>query len=300
MEQKTTLVDFSQQLEAITARVAPSVVRIDDGSRLTATGIVWSSEGLVLTTSHGTERDEELVVELADGTRLLATLAGRDEESDLALLRVTAANLPAVTPAKATDVKVGGLVLALGRPGSRGLAATLGVISARLEAQSDGREEYILNTDATLYPGFSGGPLVNVNGEVVGLLNLALGRGQGVALGTPLLNHVAAALLAYGQVKRGYLGISTQSVALPEKQREAAGLTAERGLLVVGVGAGSPAEQDGLLLGDTVLALGGKPMEDADTLRSRLRATQAGQSVTLSLLRGGQLQELTVTLGSQE
>ncbi|MBV9848727.1 MAG: PDZ domain-containing protein, partial [Armatimonadetes bacterium] len=164
----------------------------------------------------------------------------------------------------------------------------------------DGRPEFILNTDATLYPGFSGGPLVNMAGQVVGLLNLTLGRGQGVALGAPILSHVAEALLTHGQVKRGYLGISTQSVALPEKLRAALGLTQERGLLIVGVGADSPAEGGGLLLGDTLLALGGQPVEDADALRRRLRAMQAGQVVTLSLLRGGQRQEVTVTLGAQE
>ena len=301
MAQETnTLVSLSQELAGVVERVAASVVRVDDGSRLTATGILWSDDGLVLSTSHGVERDEDVVVELASGARLPATMVGRDEESDLALLRVTATGLPAVTLADAGDVKVGGLVLALGRPGAGGLQATLGIISARLEAESEGKAEYILHTDATFYPGFSGGPLVNVGGQVVGLANLALGRGQGVALGAPVLRHVADALRAHGQVRRGYLGISTQAVALPEKLREALGLAAERGLLIVGVGAGSPAEGGGLLLGDTVLAAGGQAVEDADTLRRRLRAMQAGQPVTLSLLRGGQRQEVTVTLGAQE
>ncbi len=299
-ETQSPLAALSQELAGVVERVAPSVVRVDDGSRLTATGILWSADGLILTTSHGVERDEDLAVELASGTRLPAALIGRDEETDLALLRVTAAGLPAVTLADSADVRVGGLVLALGRPGGAGLSATLGIISARLEAQSEGREEFLLHTDATFYPGFSGGPLVNVAGQVVGLMNLSLGRGQGVALGGPVLSHVAEALLAHGQVKRGYLGISTQSVPLAERLRESLSLAQEHGLLVVAVGADTPAEAGGLLVGDTLLALDGQPVQDADALRRRLRAMPAGQAVALTLLRGGQRQELAVMLGAQE
>jgi len=291
---------LSAELAEVVAQTAPSVVRVDDGSRLTATGIIWTADGFILTTSHGVERDEELTVELADGTRLPATVAGRDDESDLALLKISGTDLPAAVFAAPDAAQVGHLVVALGRPGAAGLQATLGIVSARLEAQSAGRPEYILHTDATLYPGFSGGPLVNMEGQVVGLINLALGRGQGVALGSPLLHHVAEALKTRGTVKRGYLGVSTQTIRLPESLRSTLSSSQEYGLLVVQAAPGSAAEAAGLLPGDILLAVGGETLADSGTLRARLRALNAGQTAALTLLRGGQPQQVTVTLGEME
>lgn len=303
MTQKTgasALQEFSSDLAAVVSGAAESVVRVDDGSRLTATGIVWSADGVILTTSHGVERDEDIAVELGDGRRLAATVAGRDDESDLAVLRVAGEGLRAIPRAGSGDAQVGILVLALGRPGYAGLQATLGIISSRVEAQTDGKAEYLLGTDADLYPGFSGGPLVDMAGQLVGLANLNFGRGQGVALGVPILEHVTETLLTQGTVKRGFLGISTQAVALPDSLRTALGLTQERGLLVVQVGTGSAAEAGGLLLGDILLAVAEQATEDADTLRRLMRARQAGQIVALSLARGGQRQSLDVRLGAQE
>lgn len=291
---------LSSELAGVVAQVGPSVIRVDDGSRLTATGIVWSADGVILTTSHGVERDEELVVELDNGTRLAAQIVGRDPEADLAVLRVTAQELPAIARAGTDDAQVGHLVLALGRPGGAGLQATLGIVSARIKAQTDGRPEYLLNTDANLYPGFSGGPLVDMAGRLVGLANLTFGRGQAVALGVPILEHVVQTLLTQGTVSRGYLGVSSQAVSLPETLRSALGLTQERALLIVQVQTGGPAEQGGLLLGDILLGLGEQAVEDVDTLRRRLRSTPAGQTVALSVARGGQRQSLNVTLGAQE
>ncbi len=296
----STLAALSEELAGVVARVGPSVVRVDDGSRLTATGILWSEDGVVLTTSHGVERDDDLAVELADGTRLAAALVGRDPETDLAVLRVPAGALLPVTKADPDAVQVGQIVLALGRPGEAGLSATLGIISAKQDAQDGGRPEYILHTDATLYPGFSGGPLVNVAGEVVGLTNLGYGRGLGFALGLPILAHVADALLAGGAVKRGYLGVSTQSVPLPPSLQTSLGLTQERGLLVVQVESGGPADAARLSLGDIVLGLGGTALDDVDDLRQHLRGLAAGQAVTLNLARGGAAHDLTVTLGARE
>jgi len=296
----STLAALSAELSDVVARVGPSVVRVDDGSRLTATGLLWTEDGVVLTTSHGTERDDDLLVELADGTRLPAVLVGRDPETDLAVLRVSASGLRPVTKADPEAVQVGQLVLALGRPGESGLSATFGIISARQDTQDRGRPEYVLHTDATLYPGFSGGPLVNVAGEVVGMTNLSYGRGMGFALGLPILAHVADALLAGGAVKRGYLGVSTQSVALPQSLQTALAVSQERGLLVVQVESGGPADTAGLSLGDILLGLGGAALDDVDDLRRHLRGLAAGQAVTLDLARGGAAHSLTVTLGARE
>ncbi len=294
------LAHLSGELAALVERVGPSVVRVDDGSRLTATGLIWSADGFILTTSHGTERDDGLFVEMADGARHAATVVGRDDDTDIALLRVEAQNLSPITPSPEGDAQVGHLVLALGRPGTGGLQATLGILSARLEAQSDGQPEFILHTDANLYPGFSGGPLVNMAGQVVGMANLALGRGQGVALGVSILTHVAQNLQQGGGRSRGYLGISTQPVTLGVAAQSAAGGTQEHALLIVQVQDGSPAASGGLLLGDILLGIDDVTVDDPDALRRRLHSLAAGQSVALKLLRAGQPQTVTATLGAQE
>ncbi len=294
------LFSLSSEIASVVERVAPSVSRVDDGSRLTATGLVWREDGIILTTSHGVERDEDLAVELADGARLPATLAGRDPDTDLAVLRVQATGLPAVERADFGDAQVGHLVLALGRPGSAGLQATLGIVSARQESQTGDTPEYILHTDAVLYPGFSGGPLVDMRGRVAGVLNRGFGHGSGIALGTPLASRVADALLTRGTVSRGYLGVRTQLVALPAALRDSLGLThQERGLLVVGVEAGSPAERGGLGLGDLLLSVNGRPVDDVDGLRGHLRARAAGETVALGIVRGGVRQDRNVTLGAE-
>ncbi len=293
------LANLSSELANVVERIGSSVVRIDDGSRLTATGIIWSADGLIVTTSHGVERDEALTVEMANGARHAATLLGRDADTDLALLRLEAGVLPAAPQAEPDTVKVGHLVLALGRPGTSGLQATLGIVNARQESQTGGQPEYVLNTDAVLYPGFSGGPLVSMSGEVVGVVNRMFGRGASVALGTPLVARVAEALRTQGNVRRGYLGVRSQLVALPEGLKTSLNLEQHQGLLVVGVENGSAAEKGGLMLGDILLHLNGQKIEDVDGLRSGLRTLSAGQEAALRVVRGGAIHDLRVTLGAE-
>lgn len=297
--EKGLLQNLSSELASIVERVAPSVVRIEDGSRLTATGIIWSADGVIVTTSHGVERDEELSIERDDGSALPATLVGRDPDTDIAVLKVNAAGLPVIQSAPSEDVRVGHIVLAMARPGTAGLQATFGIISARMDSQHQGQEEFILHTDALLYAGFSGGPLVDMRGRVAGITNLMFGRGKGVAVGIPVVTHTVEALLAHGQVRRGYLGVRTQPVPLPASLQSALNTKQDRALLIVQVEPDSPAEQAGLILGDTLLALNGQQVNDAEALRQTLRTLRAGNTVTLRLARGGALKELSVTLGTE-
>jgi len=296
-----TLAGLSEQMALAVASAKASIVRVDDGARLTATGTVWAEDEtgfLIVATSHGTERDDKLFVVTENGTRLAATLVGRDGDTDLALLRVadkaagTAAGLAAIKRADADGVAVGQLALALAQPGDMGLVATLGIVSARRDSETDGRPEYILHTDATLFPGASGGALINVRGEIIGLLNRMYGRGMAVAVGTPLIARVADHLAKHGKMARGYLGVRTQLVSLPDGLRVALGLAQERGLLVVQVADNSPAHHAGLMLGDTVVAVAGAAVEDVDDLRARLRI---GEPVAVRIIRGGQTTELTAT-----
>jgi S1-C subfamily serine protease len=290
---------LSNELAGAVERAAPSIVRIEDGSRFTATGILWSADGVVVTTSHGVERDEELSIERANGESLPAVLVGRDPDTDLAVLRVQGSELPAIERATADSVRVGALALALGRPGRAGLRATFGIVSARLESQSNGAEEYILQTDATLYPGVSGGALIDVEGRMTGLINLMFRRGKGVALGLPIVEHAVSALLAHGRVQRGYLGVRTQTVTLPDAIRTSLALPQEHGLLIMQVEPGSPAEKGGLFMGDTLVGLDGTGIDDAEHLRRRLRSMHAGQVVVVRVVRGGALTEFGVTLGAE-
>ena len=156
------LSQFSTDLAEIAERVAPAVVRVDDGSRLTATGIIWSQEGLIVTTSHGVEREENLAVQTHDGKMYEVTLLGRDHDTDLAVLKVHEESFSGTPILSSDSVKVGNLVLAMAQPGRSGLQTTLGIVSSRTETERAGRPEYLLSTDADLHPGFSGAPLVMV------------------------------------------------------------------------------------------------------------------------------------------
>lgn len=298
-ESSSALLALSSQLADAVAQAALSVVRVDDNSRLTATGIVWDNSGLVLATSHGVESDENIWVELRSGKRLPATLVGRDEDTDLALMRVAGEGLVAIERAGEDEARVGSLALALGRPGQEGVRATLGIVSARTESQRDGRDEWILHTDAALLPGFSGGPLISPCGRMLGLVNRGFGRG-GIALGVPILEGAVESLLRPGSARQGYLGISTQAIELPASLRQSVPEHPERALLIANVQPGSAAESSGILPGDIMLALDGVATADAEELRRRLRALSAGDTVALQVLRGGEPRTFSATLGAGE
>jgi S1-C subfamily serine protease len=296
---ENVLQSLSDRLADAVEHAGKYVVRVDDGSRLTATGIAWSADGLVVATSHGTERDDDLAIFTGDGERHAATLVGRDEESDIVLLRVS--DSARLTPAELGDdnaARLGQLVIAVGRPGLGGLQATLGIVGLTREMTSAGRVEHLIGTDATLYPGFSGGPLIDVAGRVLGVNNRAFGRGQTIAIGVTLIRHVVDSLLTGGTVKRGYLGVSTQAVILPETLRTNLSVAQRNGLLVVQVAEGGPAEKAGLTLGDTLLKLNGQELDAVDDLRYRLRSTQAGETVALNFVHGGKLKEIDVVVGA--
>ena len=293
-----SLETLSSQLSEVVARTAPSVVRIDDGSRLTATGMAWCADGLVVATSHGTETDDNLSIITGDGTRLSAKLVGRDDESDIALLRVDGGDLSVLPVADESAVGIGQIALAIGRPGNFGLQATFGIVGSKQEMDSQGNVEYLIGTDATLYPGYSGGPLVDATGALIGINNRSFGRGQSIAIGATLVGHVVESLLAQGTVTRGYLGVSTQAVTLPENLRATLAIPQRVGLMVVQLAQNGPAEKAGMTIGDTILGLDGESLEDVDDLRAKLRQMQSGSTVALQIIRGGQIKDVTAELGS--
>jgi S1-C subfamily serine protease len=296
MSDNNELVRLSEGLATAVAQVTTALVRVDDGSMLTATGLIWDSEGVIVSASHAVERDDEVSVVLYDGSRYPANLVGRDTDTDIAVLKVEGVSglSPIARQDDANAVQVGNIAVAVAVPGEAGVVATLGLVSRKQETQTDNYPEYILNTDAVFYPGFSGGALIDVQGRMVGMLNRLFGRGMGVALGTPMVDRVVSTLFQYGKMPRGYLGVRTQLVELPENLRVGLAIAQEHGLLVLHTEPGSAADSAGMLIGDILLQLGEEPLEDVSVLRRNLRA---GQVVSVTLLRGGQMQTVSVTVG---
>jgi S1-C subfamily serine protease len=274
------------------------VVRVDARQRMPASGIAWAGD-LVVTAHHVVERDEAIDIGLPDGSQTNAVLVGRDPTTDLALLRVDGAGLTPPTWLEDSELRVGQLALALGRPG-RSVQATLGVVSALGDGWRTGAGGQIsryLQTDVVMYAGFSGGPLVDVAGRVAGLNSSALARGVSVSLPTATVRRVVETLLAHGKVRRGYLGVSTQRIRLPGQAAEQAGQ--ETGLLVNQVVEGGPAEAAGLFLGDTILAVAGEPVRHHDDLLARLSGDRVGAAVPFRILRGGQVMDVSVVIGER-
>ena len=301
--EKTPLVALSEAMAEAVAFAGAGVVTVDARRRLPASGIAYAVD-LVLTADHVIEREDDIYIGLPDGSQHPAAVASRDPGSDLALLRLSTplANLKTAAPA-ARDARIGELVLALGRPSKEGIQASLGVISAAngpLRTGRGGLLESYLRTDTTFYPGFSGGPLINASGEVLGLNTSGLVPGFSLTVPASLAWRVAEALASHGRVRRGYLGIRTQKVRLAPVQQKALGREQSSGLLLFGVEEGSPAEQGGLLVGDILVALGGQPVADHDTLFSRLVGGLVGLPQPVEVLRGGQPFTLTVRIGDRE
>jgi len=292
------LTQLSQELSAVVRRAGDSVVCVEGRRRIPASGVVWAADGVIVTANHVVRREDVLRVGLPNGLDVPATLVGRDPGSDLAVLRTEAGGLQAAQQADALEV--GHLVLALGRPGVS-VQATLGIVSALSDepwrTPAGGQLRRYLQTDVVMYPGFSGGPLVDSAGRVLGVNSSALVRGVSLTVPSADVADVVETLLAHGRVRRGYLGVSTQPARLPKAAQESLGQ--ETGLLIVGVEAGSPADAGGLALGDTIVGFDGVAVRHHDDLLALLGSDPVGQKTPLQILRGGDLRTLDVTVGER-
>lgn len=306
MEQATSsgsaLAALSDALADAVDMAAKSVVRIEARRRQPASGIIWSADGLIVTADHVLERDEDLAVGLPDGRRVAATVVGRDPSSDLAVLRAEASGL---TPlARGGSARLGSLALIVARPGDETMASlgSINAITGPVRTRRRRRIEGLIVTDASFYPGFSGAPFVGADGQALGLATSRFGggRGAGVIIPMSIVERVATALIGHGRVRRGFLGLSSQPVAIPEALRTRAGLgEQEVGLMVVGVEPGGPAETAGFTLGDVLVALGGEPVRDTGELRDLLGPDRVGEATTARVIRGGAPVELSVTVGER-
>jgi S1-C subfamily serine protease len=294
-----TLKEFSNDLSSAVEKAGASTILVDARKRYPASGIAYA-EDLILTADHVVTK-EDIKVGLPDGRTLNATVAGRDPGSDLALLKLSE---KALSPAKISDdVKVGQLVLALGRPNSAGMQASWGIVTAISGPTRTFRggllDEY-LQTETTPYPGFSGGPLVNSEGEVLGLNTSGLTRGSSLTIPVKVAWRVAEALAKHGSIKRGYLGVRTQPVEIPEAARKALQREQSQGLLVLWLEEGGPAEKGGLLVGDILVGISGQPVGDPDDLFAALNSETVGQAVAVEVLRGGRPETVQVTVAERK
>ena len=294
------LTDLSNGLTSAVEKGGASTILVDARKRYPASGIAYA-EDLILTADHVITREDDIKVLLPDGKSLPATVAGRDPGSDLALLRLAEKVL---SPTKTSnDVKVGQLVLALGRPNSAGMQASWGIVTAISGPARTFRggllDEYI-STETTPYPGFSGGPLVNTEGEVLGLNTSGLTRGSSLTIPVKVAWRIAAALAKHGSVKRGYLGVRTQPVEISEAARKSIKREQTSGLLILWLEENGPAQQGGLFVGDTIVAIGNQPVGDPDDLFSALNSDTVGKSIAVEVLRGGRPETVAVTVGERK
>lgn len=293
------LQSLSSAMAGLVEQTGPQVVRVEGRSRLPASGVVWSADGLIVTANHGVERDDNLRVGLANGSSVAATLLGRDPATDLAVLKVEQEGLIPATWAPANDLRVGNLILALGRPGQT-VQATLGVVSAlggAWRAGSGGEFDSYLQTDVVMYPGFSGGPLVGADGRLGGINSSALARGVSVTVPSATVQRVVATILAHGRIPRGYLGVGIQPVRLDEALQQQLGQ--QTGLMLLSVEAGGPAAQGGLLQGDVLVRVDGVTVRQLDDLQGLLTGERVGKVVAVQVVRAGQVHEQQVLVGQK-
>lgn len=293
------LAALSNELASAVETAGKSVVRVEARRRQSASGVVWAEGGLILTADHVLERDEDIQIGTPDGRTIKATIVGRDPGTDLALLKAEATDLTPIGRGEAP--KVGHIALVVARPGAS-LATSIGVVSSIEDAarsRRSGQTFGVVRTDATFYPGFSGGPMIDAAGRIVGLAT-SFGGNAGVAISLETLNTVLGSLQSHGRVRRGFLGLSSQPVALPQALRDKHSLSQETGLMVVGVEPNGPAEQGGLTIGDVLVALNGQPTSNTEDLRGLLSVEMVGKAIPARVIRGGEPKDLTVTVGERQ
>jgi S1-C subfamily serine protease len=289
------LTDLSHEISEIHSRLAASVAQVDGRGGRPASGIVWAP-GLVLTADHVLEDEDNIVVTAPPGP-FRATILGRDRPTDLALLRVDGIRANPAPRGRSQMLRPGHLVLALGNPGQHQL--TFGMVSgfSGVGSWRGGGRVLLMQTTAQLLPGFSGGPLVDSQGQVVGVNSWNFGRGIPLAIGIDAAESVAQSLQEHGRIRRAYLGLGSQRVALPPELQNQLGQ--QTGLLIVSIESGGPAARSGLLQGDTIVTLKGDKIGELEGLFGALQTLEVGVAYPFGIVRAGELKEITVTPGER-
>ena len=289
---------YSQAVVSAVEVIGPSVVKIDGGG--TGSGFVFAPDGLILTNSHVVAGARRIGVTLPDGRDLGADLVGDDPHTDLAVLRVSALDLIAAPFGDSSTLRPGQLVIAIGNPFGFQHTVTAGVVSAlgrSLRARTVRLLENLIQTDAALNPGNSGGPLVTSHSQVVGVNTAVILGGQGIAFAVPIntARYVVSCLLRDGRVRRSHLGVAGQDTPIARRFVRAHQLQHERGVTVTAVSEGSAAAEAELRPGDVILEFAGEAVRGVDDLHRLLTEERIGQLVAIKILRRGELRRVLVT-----
>jgi S1-C subfamily serine protease len=299
-EGASALLALSNDMAGAVEAAGRSVVAVHARPRIPSSGVHWR-RGVIVTADHTLRRDEEISVTLPEGGMIPAVLAGRDASTDLAVLTLQAAEFPVADIGDAAALRVGHVVLAVARPGERGVSASWGVISTLggpWRSWHGGQIDRFIRPDVSLYPGFSGGPLVDGHGRVMGI-NTSGPRSIVLTIPPETINRVVGQLLEKGRIVRGYLGLGMQPVRLPESVKQTLNLRGTSGIIIVAVEPSSPAEKAGLLIGDVLVALDGVPVGDIADVQALLGPERVGTVIGASIIRAGLLAERTIMIGER-
>jgi S1-C subfamily serine protease len=289
---------YSRAVVAAVERAGPAVVKITSG-KSEGSGAIFTPDGLILTNAHvvGTRRTR---VSMTDGRTFDADVVGRDPHTDLAVVRVSAAEaLPWARFGDSRRLRVGQVAIAIGNPYGFDHSVTSGVISAlgrSLRLQSGRLTDDVIQTDAALNPGNSGGPLVTTRGAMIGINTATIRPAQGLcfAIAANTARLVAARLIRDGRIRRSYLGVGGQNVTIPRLVARANGLAVSSGVFVTSIEDGSPARAAGLRDGDVIVGGGGTPVRGVDDLHALLTEERIGDAMPLAILRAGARREIVV------
>ena len=287
----TSVMELSDALAGAVERATRSVFAVHGRPRLPSTGVHWRA-GLIVTANHTVEAERDVTVTDPGGRTFTAQVAGRDPSLDIAVLGATVEGVPVAELAEDGGVRIGHLVLAVGA----GPRASAGIVSA---IETGGRSHGTLVVDLTLYPGFSGGPLVDVRGQVVGIATSGVSRHLQSAVRATDVTGVVEQVVRHGRVPRAYLGVGTQPVEIPVALRERLHLAQATAVIAVNVKATSPAADAGLMIGDVIVSIAGHAIEEPHDLVAVLRPERVGTAVPVSILRGGEPRELRITVGER-
>jgi S1-C subfamily serine protease len=289
---------YSEAVVRTVESASPAVVKIDAG-RGGGSGFVFTPDGLLLTNSHVVGRAAHVTVTLADGRSLRGDVVGDDPHTDLAVVRVDGGALPTLAFGDSRAVRVGQIAIAIGNPFGFQCTVTTGVVSAlgrSLRARSGRLIDDVIQTDAALNPGNSGGPLVTTRGEAIGVNTATIMPAQGLcfAIASNTARFVVSRLIRDGRIRRSYIGVAGQNVPVPRRLVVAHRLAAASGVLVASIEAGSPGEHSGLRDGDLIVAFDGRPIGGIDDLHRLLTDERIGAAAVLTVIRGVELRTLTI------
>jgi S1-C subfamily serine protease len=288
------LAALSNEIAATVDAVAPYVVAVEGRDRVGSSGF-FLRPNTIVTADHAIETDDVEIV-YADGRTENAQVSGRDPATDIALLTVATPGPGALAALDAADLRVGALAIAVARDDDGDLSATMGVVGslgAAWRTWRGGELDRFIRADVSLYPRFSGSPLVNGAGRLIGMNTWGLSRRQSIVVPVATIARIAEALGTRGRIARGYLGIAMQRIDLPES------LGGGSAVIALGVAPGGPAERAGIIIGDIVTTLAGRRMRDSDDIQSLLDAASVGSNAVVGVVRGGKPHELSVTIGER-